>query len=365
MLKLRFRVHLENDEVHEFLRPKGALFNRWLPDGRANAIDVPVRHKDNKLQIWFERKGYVRSGFIEYDSQRSEVDPVVMARQGKLEAGPLRGEAVFTNITDEELKAVNDNRVGSEEYVALGERIINFLRPPLSNFISILRTQYGQYWLNELEPWDSRRQSLGNYCRSTLGLLWSDDGNQWNCFMPTEQSAALHLTKMPGRDFGEYLTRDDWEHLSFSFDPYEAPSLATIILGKAHEFYDKGELRQSFVEGVTALEVALSEFVLRKLADEPKMSNDASRIFSDPTKGVQEKFKLVSLISSSISSEIYEKTLQAIRIRNDIVHRGDNSDISNETALRALFHVITVFLSGDEYKFPILINGNRLYPPDK
>ncbi len=365
MLKLRFRIHLENYEVHEFRRPKGALFNRWLPDGRANVIDVPVRHKDNKLQIWFERKGYVKDEFIEYDSQKSEVDPVVMARQGKLEAGPLRGEAVFYNVMDEEVKAVQGNHIGSEEYVALGKRVIDFLRPPLSNFISVLRTQYGQYWLRELEPWDSRRQSLGSYCRSTLGLFWCNDGNQWNHFSPTESSAALYVTKLPRRGFGEYLTKDDWEHLSSSFDPYETPSLATIILGKAHEFYDNGELKQSFVEGVTALEVALSEFVLRKLADEPQMSEDASRIFSDPSKGVQEKFKLVSLISSSVSNEIYKKTLEAIKIRNNIVHRGDNSSISDETALQALFHVITVFLSDDEYKFPVLINGNMLYAPEE
>ena len=364
MIKIRFRIHLENYNVHELLR-SGVIFNKWLPDGANDAINVPVNHATNKLQIWFERRGYLENSFIRYDHQRSEVDPAVMTRQGKLEAGPLRGEAVFTSVSNEELIAVKEGLVGSEEYLALGKRIIEFLYPPLSNFISILRTQYGQYWLQKLDSWDSRKQSLGDYCRSTLDLLWSEDGEQWDRFAPTELQAMVYVSKLPGRGYEEYLTKADWECLSNSFNPYESPSLAAVILGRAHEFYDSGELRQSFVEGVTALEVALSEYVSKKLVHHPQTLVAASNILNDSKTGVQEKFTWVSAISGLISDEAFAKTIEAIKTRNDIIHKGFMPNVSAGKALRVLFETVKVFLCLDEYKFPVLTNSNMLNAPDK
>lgn len=362
-IKIRFRIHLENFAVHEFLRT-GVLFNRWLPDGVNDAISVPVNHATNKLYIWFERRGYVENGFIRYDHQRSEIDPTIMARQGKLEAGPLRGEAIFTNITQEELKSVQESIVGSEEYIAVGKRIVEFLYPPLSNFVSILRTQYGQYWLREFNAWDSRRESLGSYCSSTLGLQWSEDGDKWDRFTPTESHATIYVSKLPRRGYGEYLTRADWERLSKSYKPDEPPSLATAILGRAHEFHDSGELRQSFAEAVTALEVAISEYVTKKLLQQPQTLASASNLLRDSKMGVQEKFTWVCAISGLISDEAFAATIEAIKIRNEIIHRGFIPNTSSEKALRTLLETVRIFLSLDEYKFPVLTNSNELSPPE-
>jgi hypothetical protein len=362
-IKLRFRIHLENYAVPEFMR-SGVIFNRWLPDGPKDAINVPVRHAANKLQIWFERKGYLDS-FIRYDPQRSDVDPTIMARQGKLDGGPLVGETLFTTITKQEATAVKERLVGSEVYIALGKRIVEFLYPPLSSFIAILRTQYGQYWLRELNAWDSRKQSLGDYCRSTLGLVWSEDGEQWDRFAPTELQATIYASKLPGRGYEEYLTKADWERLSNSFDPDESPSLAMVILGRAHEFCDSGELRQSFVEGVTSLEVAISEYVSKNLALKPQMLTSASNILNDSKTGVQEKFTWVAAISGLIPEEAFAKTVEAIRIRNEIIHRGFQPNDTSEKTLRVLLETVKVLLRLDEYKFPVLTNSNMLSAPDK
>jgi hypothetical protein len=364
MIKLHFSILLENYQVDELIRPNGALFNRWLPNGLDNAIDIPVTHKDNTLRIWFERRGSIRNGFIRYNSEILKEDTQLISRQAKLDSGPLIGESDFHNILDDEFIAIRDDKVGSQEYIALAKRIINFLYPPLSNFIFVLRTQYGQYWLRELEPWDSRKRSLGDYCRSTLDLCWSDNGRQWNRFRPTDQSVNIHLPSLPGKGFGEYLTKDDWNNLSSSFDPYKSPSLASVILGRAHRLFDQGESRQSFVEGVTALELSMSELIYRNLSNQQRILSEAINIFNNPQTGVRDKFKLVSVITGLISDEAFEKTLEAIDIRNEIVHKGDDSGIGKEDTLFALFNTITIFLEKEIYKFPVLVNGNMLYAVD-
>jgi hypothetical protein len=286
-----------------------------------------------------------------------------MERQAKLDTGPLLGEARFNNVTDAELEAVQDDRVGSEEYITLGKRLVEFLYPTLSNFISILRTQYGQYWLRELEPWNSRKQSLGQYCSTTLGLKWRDENEkQWKPFRPTELQQHLTLRVPRGRGWAEYLTKDDWEQLASSFDPDRAPSLAAIILGKAYEFCDNEELRQAFVEGVTALELALNEFARRKQIDGPLSRQELGRVLK---LQVREKFSATALMSDWVSKSAIEETLKAINIRNEIVHDGYTPEPSDEHVLRTLFQTITAFLHGDEYKFPVLIAGNRLEAPDQ
>ena len=60
-------------------------------------------------------------------------------------------------LTSSELKVIQDNAIGHEDYVAAGKRVVDFLYGPVSNFIAVLKFQYGQHWLPTLEPWDSIR----------------------------------------------------------------------------------------------------------------------------------------------------------------------------------------------------------------
>src|SRR5437867_819923 len=157
MLFLRFTVHLDNYEIDKLVRPKGPLFHRWLPDGRADAIIVPTEDKRNRVELWFERKGYVNTGgFIRYDGKRAEVDVEVMKLQGHLDGGQLWGECQYAHATTSELDAIRQDREGSDDYVELAKRVVDFLYAPLSAFIDLLRIQYGKYWLPVLQPWDSR-----------------------------------------------------------------------------------------------------------------------------------------------------------------------------------------------------------------
>lgn len=360
-LRIRFIIDLENYDIDDLVRPKGPLFHRWLPDGRTDAIIVPVRDERNQLEIWFERKGYVKNGWIEYDGNRKEIDPAIMQRQAKLDAGHLRGEAIYVHVSPEELSAICENEIGSREYITLGKRLVDFLHEPLSRFIDLIRTQYGQYWLRELPPWDSRTQSLGYYCSTVLRISWSDSGASWRNFRPTESEATFESSMLPGRGYSEYLTEEDWRRLQKSFTPSQQVSLALRLSGRAHELYDSGHIRESFVQGVTALELAMNDQMQRGSKGNEQISKSLSQFLTLPLPTQVSVLATVTGISKTIR---LDGVLQAIDIRNKIVHEGYSPSEGNKHLLFTLLQGVAAFLGLDEHKTPVLEPTNALSPPE-
>lgn len=210
--------------------PNGPLFHKWLPDGEDDAVHFKSIAPPNSLRVWFTRRGYVDHGMIKYDFGRHEVDVSIMRRQGWLDAGPLRGEAAFAHVTQPELAAVIADKKGDEDYISLAKRIVGFLLPPMQSLYDTLRLQYGQYWVPELRPWDSRNMSLGGYCQSTFGLQWrTDQTSEWKKFLPDEPSHTIRVMPIPGRGYGEFLTESDWRDIQSSLDAKPAHPLALRV----------------------------------------------------------------------------------------------------------------------------------------
>ena len=358
MLFLSFTLHLENYEIDKHVRPKGPTFHRWLPEGRADAVTVPLEDKRNRIELWFERRGYVDRGFIRYSGKRSEVDVEVMKCQGRLDGGQLWGEGEFASITTSELDAVRQDQKNSDEYIALAKRVIGFLYPPVSAFINLLRTQYGQYWLNELQPWDSRTQSLGSYCSATLWLQWREREDQlWRDFRPTELSCTISASRLPGRAFGEYLTEKDWRRIQTTFNPKESTPLALGLIGRAHELWDKGHLREAFVQAATATELAVEYFVAkRKNGQSSLVGLPEQQLFNLPLKT---QIWILAIASSHVPQATLDNAVTAIELRNDIVHKGKQPNSAHGQLLQSLLECAKAFLGLDELKMPVLTTTNE------
>jgi hypothetical protein len=191
------------------LDPHGPIFTRWLPNGRAEAI-VLNHDANTKLELWFERRGYVEShGFIVFDYERREVDEGVMSRQLLLDAGPLGGVLELRNLNDAQLTAVTENKQDDAAYIALGKKVIMLISQPIRRMLTILRTNYGQYWIHPLEPWDYQEGSIGAYC-ARLGLSWSIDEEKWHLFRP---NIAAFTFGWRASDLRDYLQESDWMEL--------------------------------------------------------------------------------------------------------------------------------------------------------
>lgn len=363
ILRLRFGVHLEDFGGEHFDRPHGPLFHRWLPNGRADELSVPTADSRNRITAWFERRGFVDGSFIRYDMDRCEVDESTMRRQARLDAGALRGEAEFAHVTSDELAAIREGRIGSKEYVAAGKRIVAFLYQPIAALVDLLRVQYGQYWLPEILPWDSRAQSLGSYCSSTFSLRWRETENEdWHKFQPTDLSMTVFAQLPPGRAYEEYLTENDWRRIQSSFSPTSTLPLALRVIARAHQLHDSGHVNESFVQAVTGLELSIEYFVANSAL---RLSKDvaafANQLLTLPLK-VQ--LSILATATSRIPVATIDTAIDAIDLRNKIVHEGSTGEDERRRMFLAIAECARVFLGLTEFKTPVLNSGNQLSAPE-
>ena len=362
MLSLSFAVHLDNHNLQELMCPNGPLFHEWLPDGRTDAIAVPTVDSRNRLELWFERRGYLDGTFVRYDKTRQEVDVDTMRRQGHLDAGQLRGEAQYVSVVSSELEAVRDDRRGASEYVAFGKRVVEFLQPPLSAFIDLLRTQYGQYWLRELRPWDSRSESLGSYCSTTLWLHWREGQDlSWRKFRPTDLSSGMVVQPLPGRACGEYLTESDWRYIQQTFNPNATVPLALRLIGRAHELRDAEHVNEAFVQAVSGVEIAIEHFLATRAQGQAEGVVFFQRFADLPLKT---RLSVLATAAALVPQSTLEDALKAIDLRNEIVHEGKQPNDPNRQKFLSLVECAKALLGLDELKTPVLYPGNRLKAPE-
>lgn len=342
----------------------GPLFHRWLPDGEKDAIALDVKDPNVKLKVWFERTGFVESGFIRFDYHRKEVDMEVMSRQAILQGGPLFGLMEITDLSDDDLAVVKRGEKGHELYMALGKRVAKKLQPAISKFLNLLKINFGQYWIPDLEPWDSRRESLGGYFAGGFGGLfveWSIDGKNWENFRPDDPSGTIKSNL--GRDFSDYPGRDDWEELKQAAQSDYEPTLAAIALARAHQLKDQGNIRSSVMEAVTALEVALSEFLRTSLDNNRTLLDSIQPFYQSP---LRTQLTVLSARNTKVSSADVEDSIKIIDVRNEVAHEGKAPSGQDETRLLRLLRTVAAFLSGPKFRFPRLItDANMLFGPDE
>lgn len=354
-LFLKFRIDLENYNIDR--SPKGPLTHRWMPNGESDSINLNVGNSDYILRVWFERHG-ISDGMIEFDYKEKKVDPTIIPRQGILEIGPLYCLLEIKDVSDDELNAVKDNKIGDSNYLTLGKRVISVIQPPISSFLRILRIQYGQYWLRELFPFDSRFHSLGSYCAS-LRLQWSIDKTNWSEFEPDQQ--VIRMTSNIMRDhasYSNYINEEDWNEIKAKIKTEYSPSYVMILLIQAWEHYDQKNTKYAILDGVTALELAIDELLRSALE---KMNIKFTKIDEfNTTQSLPVKTMLVTGLKGNIKSEEIEDTLETIKIRNNIVHEGKNPPEDAGKRLKGLINTVSKMMENREFRFPKVNHGNAL-----
>jgi hypothetical protein len=345
-LLIKFAVRLESyTEEHSCYH--GPLFHRWLPNGREDSITLATGTDNAKLEVWFERRWFVEHGWIRFDYQRQEVDPLIMSQQAILGAGPLLGILEISGLAEDELGPILESKTGDEAYLRLGKRIVqDWFYPPISRLINVLRVYYGQYWICELAKWDSRKESLGAYCRD-VNMRWSVDcRDTWTKFLP---NAASHFIVARPIPYQEYPGHEDWTTIESTVNAADEPSLAAFALARTHEFRERGQLRNAFIEGITALELALDERMRRKL--------DGRKPLEDAAQAYYNKLSLktrVAILASQVSQVVLDNlefALKAIEVRNDIMHEGKSPPSNSADILSGLLRTIAAVLE-QEFRFP-------------
>jgi hypothetical protein len=341
---IKFRIDLSShDDDNE-----GAIFHRWLPDGKKNLINLFVNNPNAKLKVWFERCGYTDDAFIRFSTSRREVEINTMEKQGCLYSGPLNGLLELDNIPDDIAVVMGDSRKGDENYIKFTKNVIkNIIYEPLHNFIELLRIRMGQYWLHQMPKFDSRIQSIGYYAGSVLGMKWRfSRGRKWKVLDPDgpETTKATFCVR-PGPDNEQYMNKSDWGSLS-NIDCTQTNGDFFII--RAHRLSDEGDVRLAFIEGVTALELSIHHFI-RKRALKKEILESTSSFNNLPLRS---QLAVLCTALGEIPEQQIELAINAIKIRNDIVHEGFVPGDANKPALYELLRIASIFSNNSVLKFP-------------
>src|SRR5262245_15728 len=269
-LLLRFAIVLENPAVEPFdplsgERRHGPLFHKWLPDGDKDSIELNVDEPEAELRVWFEQNGFIENGRVRFDYERKELDAKTISQHPVLDAGPLIGTLKLLNVADEAFEALLQNRVGDPPYVAFGRRVAHLIYDPVSRLLNVLRTNYGQYWISDLKEWNPREQSLGSYFSLVIQTKWSlDDGVTWSDFLPDNPEQLPSSDSTP-EAYESLLTQQDWRELQKHLSEGYEPKLAAELVTKTHQLIERQDLRGAVLQTMLALEVAVNEFMHRKM----------------------------------------------------------------------------------------------------
>jgi hypothetical protein len=228
------------------------------------------------------------------------------------------------------------------------------------SFISVLRVNFGQYWIREPESWDSRLSSLGHYCKSVLHLKFSLDGSQdWQDFVPDDPIVYADLTVIvPSKNtFSQYLTQTDWKTISSLLNRGYEPTPAAVALARTHQLFDQGNIWEAFIEGVTALELAVHDYYREQMKTNDTLFGEMNSFWKLPLRS-----QLVSLAAAmgNIPLDKVSLAVSAIEIRNDIVHEGKRPTEKNNRELEGLLAAVAQMIHGPGFKLPSAKTGNNI-----
>lgn len=357
MNQLKIRFYVQFDDPHIDFCPHGPLTHRWLPDDENDSIFLNTGHSDYELKIWFKRRGKTDSNYIRFSLNESDVDPSIISKQAVLDAGPLSSELTVKNIEQNKYDAVINN-IKNDDYARFAKEVIRVIIPPLNNFLCSIRFKHGQYWIDEIRDFDARHGSLGSFC-SRLSMKWSsDDGKNWNNFRPTDlmSSTSVYLGNNTSY-IQDYLTKNDWDKLKSEMDNEFQSSLAKELCVKSWQYFDQGDVKHAIIEGITALEVCISEVIKQGL---DRLNTTIDKIDDFKHSRLTTKLTVVCSLKPSITESELTDTIEVYNIRNKIVHDGEPASdfIQIQSKFKSLLNVISKLTMDQKFKFPSANPGN-------
>jgi len=184
-----------------------------------------------------------------------------------------------------------------------------------------------------------------------------DNGKTWKDFLPDEERHVIHLEGGISYDYSDYISKTDWNLIKVLYKSDFKPSTASIFLTQSIATFDKGDLKKAFIEAVTTLEIAIEETINKNT----KTTNSilkSIQSFNPIPRTTQ--FSIIALLSNNIDSKEIENSLQAIEIRNKIVHDGYNPKKGEHIYFKSLILSISKIINEPVTKFPSKNRGNAI-----
>ena len=328
---IEFRINLDNPDARTY----GPLFHRWLPNGKADAISIDVG-EGLDLKVWFKRLDDRDNNAFYYIADRANFAEQEMSFHGRLDAGELHCRLVLNNLDDAGFASIASN-----DYESVGKQALRAVEEPLHNFIAHLRTVFGQAWLPRQPPWDSRKESVSAHWLGWDARFSTDGEQTWSLFVPGHARSTMTGIVHDRALYKRYITEQDWRSLNdFKGD---RPSFALDIISEANGSLATSDLKLCLIESATALEIALDEFIHVS----NKSGKDPCKVFPQISNAaLPVKIGCLVALRGDVSPNIVTSAIEAIRMRNDVIHEGRRPEQSElRTACRALLRLASNFCS--------------------
>jgi hypothetical protein len=158
--------------------------------------------------------------------------------------------------------------------------------------------------------------------------------------------------------FLEYPSKTDWKELPSVIQEGYQPSLGARLLARAHALMKQGDLRHALIDGVSACEVALNDFIRQKRHNVESIQKKTDAFLNMPLRG-KIGIQLATIATTlGLPSMDIEYALRAIDARNAVVHDAKDPSEEVKNHLLGLLRTTAALLPGPRFRFPSAVTGN-------
>ena len=344
-IAIRLEIPFSPNE-HEFSFPQ---FSHWLPLEEDQVLKVD---RDGiTVRLWFapdcllgsERSALERDGL-------AELEKWVNIRVHKIHAcatSGISGELAQFIYENRDWPRRGPNSIPADdlserlkdEYIKLGQQVLEAVVGAVNRFISYIRVHRGQYWLRKRPiNYDRMRSDFTEY-RAKVRI----EARDWFSFIPPSTDTISVYADSVER----YVPEEDWPQVAKFVQGRSRPDLVLELLTNAELLQDEGYRRSAITEGVAALEAATSRFSesprlgdlrgteLARRMDTPRLRSQVEHMgFSGTWR------YLIPLLFGieELPTDLLNRCQRVIEIRNNIIHGGQR-DV-DKALLRSLLSAV-------------------------
>jgi hypothetical protein len=187
-----------------------------------------------------------------------------------------------------------------------------------------------------------------------------DDGATWSDFLP-DNAALLTSGEESAEAYESLLTEQDWRELQKHLSEGYEPKLAAELVAKTHQLIEQQQLRGAVLQTSLALEVALNEFMQRKMRMNKVLAENLH-----PWSGLTLPVRLAAVATSPVwFSPAGRISAEAHGDEPKVIRDGWLPPATAKEELRHALQTIAGLLSGPSSSSQLLYSLLRLPLPSR
>jgi len=315
-------------------------FHKWLP------VDDPIISEDDNLvvKIWLDASNTYHG---------ADSDP--------LKWNNVLVESVFVDVTIKEIDShlidlILDKKTANEaeknKVVELSTIVYSSVTSRINRLIDWANSMKQQYWLSNI-PVDLGRILRFNIDTEAKAIMLPESDNKWFNWRPnTPQHMEVVITSEE-----TYINRKDWQALKDYVNSEQRIKFKLELISRAYTLNSISLRTNALIDAVTALEIAISDFVKSPSIDSDNYQKVLSSIGTSNLSVAFDHLKFSTFIQYLLPLILDEPIIkeidfvcisEALQARNNIVHNGQR-DLEKKKSIKYLASIRKLIMYLNEH----------------